>query len=218
MPSLLRGHSDICEDALRVERPDDDTTLIAVADGAGVQRGGGDAARLACDAAVEEMLAMGERRRRKDRAWERLIRRIDARVGDAPEAGACTLVAIALDGGTIAGVSVGDSAAWVLGRSADHDLTVRQPAAPLIGDGAGGGAVFHATLPGPASVDDRGKHGGGALVVMTDGVWRYVDRRFIIDAALHNGPETALRRIEEMARAGLNGRLIDDFALVIVRR
>lgn len=199
---------------MRIERLDGQSALLALADAVAVERGGDLASAFAVELAIDAMRAMGERKWRKRKAWERMMRDIDARVADQPQAGEASLVAVAMRGAHVYGACVGRCAAWALARGVEQDLAGLQDRSPLIGSGEAAGRFFETTIAGP---DEDGR-GGGALLLMTSGVWGHVDRKHLIDAALRQSAENAVARIEEVARWRFNGALAEDVGAVVVRR
>src|SRR6516164_4496350 len=105
------GHR-LNEDAFRVQAHPlaADCWLCLVADVQGVQAGGGAAARLACQAALDAALGCRPERLIDPAAWSGILRRADAAVAADSGAGFTTLVGLGVYRGRVAGASSGDSA------------------------------------------------------------------------------------------------------------
>jgi serine/threonine protein phosphatase PrpC len=116
--------------------------------------------------------------------------------------GQATAVAIAIDGGTLRGASVGDSEAWLVDGAHVHVLTERQQRKPLLGDGGV-----------PVAFSSRF---AGTLVVGSDGLFKYVARGHIVAAC-------TAATVDEVAEALIaaaelpNGGLQDDVSVVVCR-
>src|SRR3954468_6603525 len=97
------------EDAFAVRRhPGDERLLLAVlADGMGGQHGGGPAARLACQAALDAAAGTHASNLRDSFHWLAVLRAADEAVRDDDEAGYTTLIGFATDGLTVCGASCG---------------------------------------------------------------------------------------------------------------
>ncbi len=221
---------------LRVDRLSEDAALIALASSTapGAPGAPGPAAN-ACAAALDRLRALEPRKWRKHKSWERLMRDLDEALrGPAPGAGSpataapsvipapVSLLIIALDGAHVFGASVGECAAWMLRRGFNHELTSHEllrahlgAADDLAADRALASCAFESTLPGPT--DDNAR-GGGALLLMTRGLWKHVEQSHLFDAALHMSPERAVARLDELARWRFNGTLAEDFAAAVIRR
>lgn len=204
--------------ALRCERLGETTLAAVVADGVSCGPGAGAAARYAVGAATPLLRAMPQNKRRKRKAWERLFRMVDRVVARREGAGLCAMAALIADDGVVRGASVGHGAVWIVSPSVRDDVSTKQSSEPLIGTGRVAATFFDATLPGPTSEDERGKRGGGALLVMSSGLWRQVDEKHIVDAAIKHNPQDAAARLEEVARWRFNGALAEDIAGVVARR
>jgi serine/threonine protein phosphatase PrpC len=170
------------EDAFAVQAhpSDPDCWLCLLADGQGGHAGGAAAAQLACRAALQRALDLPAAALARPGTWVSLLRAADLTVEADPEAGYCTLVGLAIAGNLLAGASSGDSAAWFItsgGRM--HDLTGRQRKNPPVGSGA---AVF---VPFVAGLQEPWR-----VLVMSDGVWKYVgrDRAHELAQASHGRP------------------------------
>ena len=204
--SEVGGHSQN-EDAFRVEtHPNDaDCWLCFVADGQGGRPGGGPAAQLACEAALASSLAFRPEVLTSARTWPGIIRQADAAVARDSEAGFTTLVALCAHHGRVAGASCGDSAAIILSGENAKQLTAAQQKNPAVGSGEVDAVPFAVSVKDP-----------WRLVVMTDGVWKYVGWDHVIEAARRTGGKTLINELRRSARLPGNGQLQDDFTIVVL--
>lgn len=181
-----------------VER--DGEVVIVVADGAGgLGRGG--AAADAVVAAVREapLAALLDVTR-----WRDVLARTDAELA-ARQGGETTAIVVAVSPHGLCGVSVGDSAAWLVTPADAVDLTAKQTRARL-GSGRAAPVAFYRR-----ALD-------GVLVVGTDGLFaRTAARSAAIAAAARTGDAaTIARNLASLARSP-SGRYADDLAVVVVR-
>jgi serine/threonine protein phosphatase PrpC len=181
------------EDRLAVVRLPDRTVFV-IADGAGGVVAGAVAAETVCDAVV------ALRNRGTPPSWAEWLSQLDRSM---PRAGLAAAVVVEVgDDGRVVGASVGDCEAWLLSDVAASELTGRQFRKPLLGEGK---AM-------PVGFEER--VAAGVLLVATDGLWKYVGRERVVDAA-------AVRPIEAAAAALVDGAhlkggaLQDDVALAI---
>ena len=162
-------------------------TVLALADGAGGISGGAQAADRFL---VEILAATRDEPPRSAAACQALLFRVDRALAADPAAGEAAGVLVVVGRQAVIGASVGDSVA---------DLTRRQVRKPLLGSGEASAVPF------------RARFERGALVVMSDGLWRYA-RRERIAACCRVGADrlVALTR-EEQPQA-------DDAAVILARR
>jgi len=176
----------------------DDTLVVVVADGAGGLSGGA-AASAAIVEAVRARLA-----HRMDpfdlRAWSELFTTTDAALR-AQHAGETTAIVAAIAPHGVAGVSVGDSEAWVVGPQLDP-LTKGQDRARL-GTGRCRPTWFHR------------RRLDGVLVVATDGLFRHA-RRDAIAIACADPDATAIAEALVTLPRLPSGAYPDDVAVVVV--
>lgn len=185
-----RGHG---EDRIRVVECSGHKVIV-VADGAGGVVGGADAAEFVCGSAIGNA-----------ESWPAWLAQVDT-VLTAKGTGLAAAVVLSItDDGAIRGASVGDCEAWVFGQGKVVDLTAGQSRKPLLGDGGARPVGFTARL-----------EAGAALIVASDGLWKYVGHARIVEAA-------ALRPLGSAAEALVNGArlrsgsLQDDIAFVGVQ-
>jgi serine/threonine protein phosphatase PrpC len=200
------GHP-LNEDAYEV-RPhpsDESCSLCALADGQGGRAGGGEAARLACRLALKEADSMSVKSLASTSTWVSLLRPADEAVRDDPAAGFTTLIGLAVSGGRIVGASSGDSAVWLVGTDGRLvDLTARQVKNPPVGSGGAVFVPFTADLPATSVV-----------LVMSDGVWKYVGRDRIQTLAGTLRGQTLLESLQQQARLPGSGKFQDDFTVIV---
>jgi len=171
--------------------------VIAVADGAGGTGSGGPAAQAVCDAVRQTAAAL------TDEAvdWVSLLRRIDAELAQNL-GGQTTAVVLDIQGRTVTGASVGDSEALCASEAEVVDLTRHQHRKPLLGSGE---AIV--TPIGPVWYSGR-------IVVVTDGITKYVPYQKMIEIVRTAPLEEAIPSLVEAARLP-NGELQDDVAAVL---
>ena len=175
--------------------------VILVGDGAGGVTGG----RSASDALVAAVA--DEVRRARDlfdaRRWLELFHETDRKLADEIS-GETTGVLVALGVRGLVGVSAGDSEAWIVGATSIDDLTVHQHRARL-----GSGRVVAVTFARHAL--------NGALVMGTDGLFKYAAAGDIAKILRGIPPQDAASRLLELVRLP-SKKLQDDFAVVVARR
>jgi len=203
-------------DRIIARKPAPDRVLAAIADAKGDDELAALTARRAADHAIAALAVLDPKRYRKHKSWEKLLRELDAVIAADDKMGETGLLLVAADAGHVYVAGVGEGAAWILGRGFDQDLSAELPKSPLLGSGEARPAFAQATLPGPAGEDHA--RGGAAILAMTPGVWKHVEKAHLAEAALHRAPEGACARIEEVARWRNNGALADDVAAIVIRR
>src|SRR5262245_40988194 len=109
--SEVGGHA-MNEDAFAVQSHPQDASdwLCFIADGQGGQRGGGPAARRACETGIAEAAKLGPAQLRDPYAWTEILRQCDQAVARDPAAGYTTLIGLCVCAGAVVGASSGDSA------------------------------------------------------------------------------------------------------------
>lgn len=115
-----------------------------------------------------------------------------------------TGVVVSVTADVIRGASVGDSEAWLVSSAEVLDLTRHQRPGPLLGSGSARPTAFSAP------------NSGGTLIVASDGLFKYADRRTLLDIV--SGPELSAVLGELVAHLRLSsGVLQDDVAIVLCR-
>jgi serine/threonine protein phosphatase PrpC len=150
-----------------------DGFILAVADGSGGMSGAAAAAELAV-----RMISEGRA------PWREVIRRIDA----ALNGGQCALVVAAIAGTQIAGASVGDCGAWLIGQQVEN-LTEHQVRKPLVGSGKAVPVAFEAEL------------GAATLLLASDGLFDYVRREQVVAAARGADLDAAAKMLAEFSHS-----------------
>jgi len=183
-----------------VTRVFDGALFVALADGAGGQMGGARAAQIAVD------VALGCAQNAPDLQgldWAGCLERADAAMESDAEAGITTAVVLAAGEGWLAGASVGDSEAWLIGANSSVDLTAHQRRKPFVGQSARG-KTFGA------------KWDGETLLVGSDGLFKYVSRETVEAIARGAELEAVADALLERVRYP-SGALPDDVSLVLAR-
>jgi len=173
--------------------------VVVVADGVGGRTRGGDAAS-AVEKAVRDACAAGS-----DpfdvRAWSALLRDVDGTLARA-FVGETTAIVLAVEDDNVAGVSVGDSEAWLVGGGDVERLTAKQGRARI-------GSGHAAPMPFFARTNRR------VLVVATDGLFGQVRREAIVAAVATRPVAGIAERLLEIARLA-SGAYADDTSIVVI--
>ena len=195
------------EDAFRVQTHplDPDCWLCFVADGQGGQPGGGPAAQLACETALAAAIGCRPIRLAQPSNWTDILRQADMAVAADAAAGFTTLVGLCIYRDYVVGASTGDSAALVVSGGKHHELTAGQHKNPPVGSGAAVAVPFAAALNEPWRV-----------LVMSDGVWKYVGWDRVIEIASQARGPDVIAELQQSARLPGSGRFQDDFTLVVL--
>jgi serine/threonine protein phosphatase PrpC len=106
----------------------------------------------------------------------------------------------------VTGVSCGDSAALLLQGGTVRWLTENQRKDPPIGSSEAFPVAFEADL-----------HGPWKLLLMSDGVWRYVGYEAIAEMAARRDGKELIATLRQAALDGNGGRLGDDFTVILVQ-
>lgn len=196
---VLAGGRRSSEDRVAVvERAD--AVVVAVADGAGGISGGAIASEALVDMA--RTVARNPTLDVHDVAlWAALFREADAALA-TKAAGETTGVVVVMGPDGLAGVSAGDSEAWIIGATRTDDLTADQKRARL-----GSGRVAPVAFRRP-TVD-------GVLVVATDGLFKYASGERIAAAVRAGDVDGAADRLVSVVRLA-SGALHDDVGIAVV--
>ena len=166
--------------------------LIVLADGAGNTEAGGAAAQAVVTAVTEST----------HEDWSTVLLDVEAQLGAT--GGQTTAVIVTLAGDRVAGVSVGDSAAWWIDDMGILDLTEKQIKKPLVGADCS-----------PFAFRIRGLE-RGTLLVASDGLLNYAKPDDVIRLVRGADLRTAARALVELVRLPTGG-LQDDVAIVLAR-
>jgi serine/threonine protein phosphatase PrpC len=185
---------------------DPDCWLCFLADGQGGQPGGGPAAELACRSAHAAAERCPPDRLLDPAAWPGILRRADLAVEAHPAAGYTTLVGLGIFAGCVAGASSGDSAALLISGGKAHELTAGQRKNPPVGSGAAVALPFAAGVQPPWLV-----------LVMSDGVWKFVGWERVVEIASHERGAAVVEALQRSARVRERGPFQDDFTVVLMQ-
>lgn len=190
------------EDRVVLHAPNEGGCVVVVADGAGGLSGGATAAEtwlaLVAQALREPGFAYLE-----PGAWCQRLVEADQALTRTASGGETTAVVVAWTPRGLAGASVGDSEAWLVGDDGFDDLTAGQSRKRL-----GSGRAQPVGFTRSAAQ--------GTLVVGTDGLFRYAPSAVIAQLAREGSVQEAVDRLVAMVRLP-SGRLQDDVAVVVVR-
>ena len=196
------------EDAFAVQSHPSNGELIfcCVADGQGGRSGGGRAARLACRIATELVVNLSPARLMDPLTWTDVLRRIDEAVEADDAAGFTTFVGLCWCDNRLVGASSGDSAALLLCEGEAIELTRGQRKNPPVGSGAASAVTFEAVVDRSARV-----------LVLTDGVWKYVGWNRVIETARGERGDALIAALQVPARLPGSGKFQDDFTVILLQ-
>lgn len=179
--------------------------VLFVADGVGGRANGAKAADLLLDLIRD---VAPQLTRLDAPAWARFLAEADRIVHDEAEGGETTAVIaqVAADGHKIVGASVGDSEAWFVTPDGLFDLTESQYKKPFLGSGGARATPF--ALPVPSE--------GGALLLASDGLFKYAAPERILEAARLPDAEESVAALLDAARLR-SGSFSDDIAVALCR-
>ena len=197
----------INEDSYHVEQhpQDPNVWLCFMADGQGGRSGGRVAAELASTTALELINRQPVTALSQISTWTQMLHDVDRAVANDVKAGFTTFVGIGIVEGNIMGVSSGDSAAWLANKRSVIQLTVDQHKNPPVGSG------MAIAIPFKSEFNEASK-----LIVMTDGVWKYVGLEKIVDVIQQESGDDLLEKLQAAARLRGSGRFQDDFTVVLM--
>jgi PPM family protein phosphatase len=116
---------------------------------------------------------------------------------------ATTVIAI-ISNGKIFGASVGDSGAWLVGKTTYTDLTDAQIQKPLLGSGRAYPVGF-----GPYDVREN------KIILASDGLFKYVPHNTILSLVRNTNINELAVKLTDAARLP-SGALQDDIAVILV--
>ncbi len=180
----------------------DDIAIVAIADGAGGRAGGGEAAQMVIDEAAK--IAPNVRNPRDSKFWAHWLHEVDVLIRDDAQAGETTAVIAAVGEDFVAGASVGDSSAWLIGADKWVDLSENQTRKPFLG--------FGGASPMPFSA----RWSGQTLLLATDGITKYADWNRLAQIARGDRIETAADELIAAVRLP-SGTFSDDVSCLLCR-
>jgi PPM family protein phosphatase len=200
------GHLDN-EDVVLVRRHPDNSALLvgALGDGQGGRSGGARAARVAVETCIARALTQAPLELADPSIWTEVTEAADRAVRDDADAGYTTLVGWAASARFIVGASAGDSAAYLWANGQVTDLTAGQLKNPPIGTGTARLTPFSALPLAP-----------WRLLVMSDGVWKYVGTNRVWDLIATLEADDLLGALREDVVQRSSGTFPDDFTAVVV--
>jgi serine/threonine protein phosphatase PrpC len=197
----MRTNGRECEDRV-MARVIGDALIVAVADGAGGMGGAANAAGAVVEAVNNA--ALHSDNQFDANFWCDVLRSVDQRLAQSAHGGQSTAVVAAVSPSHIAGASVGDSGAWLIGVDGYDDLTAYQVRKPLIGSGCATPVIFRA-----GAIE-------GTLLIASDGLLKYARPIDVCCRATMNGLDEALSQLVALVRAP-GGVLVDDIGIVLIR-
>ena len=200
------GHAN--EDAVLVcPHPKDAGLLLCfLADGMGGQAGGAAAAQAAVAESLRAAASFSAKELRCSALWSPVLSAADESVAEDDDAGFCTLVSLCVSEHEIWGASCGDSAALLLSGGQEMMLTEEQRKNPPVGSSAAQ----------PIAFSERLKP-GWKLLVVSDGVWKYVGWEQIADLAARKSGQALMDALRRAAVEAGGGKLQDDFSLALLQ-
>ncbi len=205
--SEVGGHLNNEDAFLTEQHPSNpDIWIVVLADGQGGQRGGARSATLACRSAMDLALALKPSELLKLGAWPKVLMQVNALVAADPDAGYTTLIGFCLIGDNLIGASSGDSAVMICSEGVKiQELTSSQRKNPPVGSSGAVFVPFACQLIRPWQI-----------LVMSDGVWKYVGWEAIRDLVAREKGQSMLEALQGLARLPGSGRFQDDFTLVLM--
>ena len=197
------GHNHLNQDRIAVQRHPHDSGLWiwVLADGQGGQAGGERAAQTAVNSCLEWARQTEPRHLKNEKFWLEIVRAADKKTNQ--DFGFTTLIALCADETQICGASVGDSMALWVGPHRERELSLRQRKNPPIGSGE---AI-------PVAFSQRWRSGEN-LVLMSDGVWRYLGIETIAQLCRQHWSESLAMGLRQKQTENNGGILADDFSLI----
>ena len=201
------GHNHNNEDTIAAQpHPRDAGTLLcALADGQGGQFGGAAASQTAIRKCLESAAERPVKQLLDRSSWHEILSGADEAVSEHSDAGFTTLIGLCVSGDKICGASCGDSTALLVDNSGYTVLTEKQRKNPPIGSSASFPVAFAADFK------------GSTLLIMSDGVWRYVGNDAIAELCRVKQGQELILSLRQLQSGQNGGRLLDDFSIILVR-
>ena len=202
------GHDHRNEDAVLVaSHPHDPSVLLcALADGQGGRAGGAEASQTAVTRCIELAAAFPVNQLLEAHSWYPISSATDASVCESPGGGLTTLVGLCITDYQVCGASCGDSAVQLICGGQSVVLTENQRKNPPVGSGAAYPIAFNTKLTPPWK-----------LLLMSDGVWRYVGFETIGELAARKQGQELVSSARQLQLGQSGGRLGDDFSIILVQ-
>ncbi len=199
------GHANEDVVVVRPHPGDAGLLLCSLADGQGGQVGGARAAQVAGEESLRAACSFPANELRGAAPWYTIVGAADEAVCEDDAAGFCTLVSLGVSGGEVWGASCGDSGALLLSGGRDFLLTEDQRKNPPVGSSAARPVAFSARLTP-----------GWTLLILSDGVWKYVGWEHIVRTAVQNQGRELVAALRQAAWDANGGRLPDDFSVALL--
>lgn len=197
--AVERG-SDALEDRVGVvER--DASVVVTVANGAGGSGGGAEAAEAVIAAARRAVASQADTHCAA--TWCAVLHEVDQNLS-VRGVGETTAVVVSMNILGVAGASVSDSGAWLIGPDSYRDLTENQHRKPLVGSGV--------ASPVPFEVN----HTCSLLLAATDGLLKCASDGVLLERARQPDLDRAVAHVVDAVRLK-SGNLQDDVGVVLAR-
>ena len=177
--------------------------LCFLADGQGGRANGAQAARVACETAIQLTRNSAPADLLEPAYWEDLLDDVDVEVGGTE--GFTTLVAAAVTRESVTGRSCGDSKLYHFSRGTGiwEEWTSRQLRNPPVGSSECQFTMFHQDVDG-----------GDSLLIVSDGVWKYCGYEALQSAFALTDLSTVAAHLRTATLARAGQKLPDDFSLI----
>ena len=199
------GHANEDVALVRPHPGDAGVLLCSLSDGQGGQAGGAAAARIAAEESLRAASSFPAKELFGAAPWYAIVGAADEAVCEDDAAGYCTLISLCVSAREIWGASCGDSGALLVQGGRDSLLTEDQRKKPAVGSSAAHPVAFSARL-----------QPGWRLLVVSDGVWKFVGWESIARLAAENEGQMLVAALRRAAWGVNGGRLPDDFTVALL--
>ena len=202
------GYQHVNEDAVIVRpHPENPQALLCcLADGQGGQVGGAAAAQIAAEESMKAAFSFPAKDLFDEVAWYGIVSAADEAVCEEDAAGFATLISLCVSEHQLCGASCGDSGALLLSGGREWILTENQRKNPPVGSSAASPVAFSVRL-----------QPDWKLLVMSDGVWKYVGWDNITRIAATQSGEPLIASLRQAALDANGGKLDDDFSIALLQ-